>query len=87
MPDLMLENECLFALFSLCDTQLRVGFGGAYALDWSVVIRVADDMGIEMDETFYGLLKIFEITMLAELRGGPSQTDGKPQERRKGHGS
>jgi hypothetical protein len=68
MPGLLPDNERLFELLTTCDSQLRAGFGGAYALDWGVVTRMADEMGIETDREFYQLLKAFESTMLGAIR-------------------
>lgn len=68
MPELSPDNERLFNCFLLCESQVRAGFGGAYALDWSVVVRVADDMGITTNSTFYVLLRAFQGAMLAEIK-------------------
>ena len=52
----------------LCESQLRVGMGGAFALDWSVVIRVAEDMGIETGRIFYILLQGFQDILIGSLK-------------------
>ena len=73
MPELFDENQDLFRCFTLCASQLRAGFSGAYALDWNVVMRVADDLGIVTDETFYGMLQHFEHAMLNTMNKASSK--------------
>jgi|GEM_PF-6582455 hypothetical protein len=75
MPELHPDNERLFDCFTLCDMQLRVGFTGAYALDWGIVRDVAVAMGIETDAAFYTLLRVFDGTLVAELKSG--EKDGE----------
>jgi hypothetical protein len=41
---------------------------GAYALDWTTIIRVADDLGIRTDIDFYSLLHAYEGTLMREAR-------------------
>lgn len=67
MPEVMPENQELFECFTLCDSQLRAGMGGAYAMDWKVVMSVAEAMEIEMDERFYRMLKVFEGALCEEM--------------------
>ena len=80
MPALR-ADERLFDCFTLCDTQLRAGFGGAYALDWNVVTEVARAMGIETDRTFYVLLKAFEETMIPLTHKKAAKPESQEQER------
>ena len=63
----MPENTELFHCFCLCDSQLRAGMGGAYAMDWNVVIRVAEDRGVETDDRFYFQLRNFEHALIEEI--------------------
>ena len=56
-----------FDCFTLCDTQLRAAFGGAYAMDWSVVMQAATAQGIALDARFFRLLKLFEAGMLGHM--------------------
>ena len=70
MPELMQEAGEYFECFTLCDSQLRAGMGGAYALDWNVVIRTAEAMNINIDDKFFVMLKAFENAMLMEVNKG-----------------
>ena len=70
MPELMQEVSEYFECFTLCDSQLRAGMGGAYALDWNVVIRTAEAMNINIDDKFFVMLKAFENAMLMEVNKG-----------------
>jgi len=69
MPDLLPENEPLFDCFILCETQLRTSAVGAFALDWGVIVRVAEDLGIKTDLHFYTLLGTFERALLQGIGG------------------
>lgn len=51
----------------LCDSQLRAGFGGAYAMDWGVVLTVTEDLSIERDDMFYRSLKVYEHALLKHV--------------------
>ena len=73
-PDLLPENQTIFECFRLCESQLRVGFGGAFALDWSVIIRIANDMDIETGRLFYILLRAFESVLIGNLNRKESKT-------------
>ena len=70
MPELMQEAGEYFECFTLCDSQLRAGMGGAYALDWNVVIRTAEAIDINIDDKFFVMLKAFENAMLMEVNKG-----------------
>ena len=37
-----------------------MGFGGAYALDWTVMARLADDFGVETDDQWWQMVVIAE---------------------------
>ena len=80
MPALR-ADERLFDCFTLCDTQLRAGFGGAYALDWNVVREVARAMGIARDRAFYVLLRAFEETMIPLTRKKAAEPESQEQDR------
>lgn len=41
--------------------------GGIIGLDWSVLIRMADDRLIETDEFFYKALRAYESVMAEEI--------------------
>jgi hypothetical protein len=70
------ENEQLWECFQLCSSQLLVGNGCAYAMNWEVVARVAGTMGIKVDHAFYYLLRAFEGTMISELQNKGDKPDG-----------
>jgi hypothetical protein len=57
--------------------QLRVGFGGPYALDWTVLARLADDAGIETDGEWWMLVSIVEGELIAALNP-PTPPGGTP---------
>lgn len=59
----------------LCSSQLLVGNGGAYAMNWEVVAKVAGTMGIMVDYAFYILLRAFERTMISELQKVEEKAD------------
>lgn len=69
-PRLLPENEPVYSCLLLCSRQLRVAFAGAYALDWNVVGRVADDMGIGTDEAFWDAVRICEGIIIENLPRG-----------------
>lgn len=76
MPEIHPDNEVYLECFTLCDSQLRVGVGGMFGLDWNAVIRVAETMNISVDEKFFRLLKIFENEMVISLNKREVQADG-----------
>lgn len=71
MPKILPEVNDYIDCFMLCDSQLRISSGGdyvrAYALDWNVIIRAAEAKGINIDDKFFTMLKIFEGEMLREV--------------------
>ena len=67
MPNISQELQDILGCFIICEYQLRIGFSGAYALDYSTVIKVANDMGLKTDKLFYRLLRIFEGILIKEL--------------------
>lgn len=69
-PQLYPENGPVYTCLGLCSGQFRVGFGGAYAIDWNVVSRVADDLGIKTDELFWSSIQICEDIIIKNLKKG-----------------
>jgi hypothetical protein len=66
----------LWDCFTTCDSQARVSFGAAYALDWRVIRDMAQDTGMVTDDSFYRALKLFESKMLdAMKKKQPSQEE------------
>jgi hypothetical protein len=66
-------------LVRIAHRQLRIGFGGAYGLDWPVIVRMADDAGITTDAEWYELLETVEgelIGALAPKDTGTGQDEG-----------
>jgi hypothetical protein len=63
-PEILPENNLLWECFTLCSSQLRISGGGAYAMDWNVVIQVAGVMGLETGPRFCRLLGNFETTLI-----------------------
>lgn len=49
-------------------SQLRAGFDGAYALDWNVIARLADDAGVETTPGWWQLLAMAEAELIRILR-------------------
>jgi hypothetical protein len=76
MPELLPDNESIFTCIALCDSQCRAGVGGVYALDWAVILRAADDMGIETDMMFYQLVRAYEATMVREVNARSGGSNG-----------
>lgn len=70
MPQIMETLEPYWQCFLDCDSQLRASMGNIYGLDWNVVFKVAEVHGINVDDKFIYYLKIFEGTMIGEIRGG-----------------
>jgi hypothetical protein len=66
MPDLADETKEHFQCFSLCDSQVRAAMS-AYALDWSIVLQVAQAMGLKPTYRFFLMLKAFENSMISEI--------------------
>lgn len=75
-PELPIELMDIFNCLSVCSSQLRVGFGGAYALDYVVVIRAASDFGIKTNRAFYRILQGYESVLIKEL-SKQSEEDSK----------
>ena len=76
MPDMMPENEIYLQCFTLCDSQLRPSFSGAFGLDWGVVFEVARTLGIKIDSLFFRLLKVFEDAFLKSIN---SKQEDRPE--------
>lgn len=57
-------NEEVFNLLTLCSTQWRAGFSGAYGLDYNVVIELARALEVEIDQTFLEKVRAFEHEVL-----------------------
>lgn len=66
-PDIHPGIRDFYSVACACESQVRAGVGGAYGLDWTVVFRVAEARGIEVDRRFVDLLKIFEAAMMKEI--------------------
>lgn len=47
-------------LFSAVGSQWRAGMGGAYGLDYGALYRVAETIGVEIDEEVLGLVQVLE---------------------------
>lgn len=79
-PPCSRRGEEILDLVRLGGRQLRVGFGGAYALDWPVFVRMADDLGLATDATFYEMLAAVEAAYMTALHppkeGGGGGGDG-----------
>jgi hypothetical protein len=75
MPEIPRSLFSFWECFLTCDSQLRAGFGGAYALDWKVVMMVARDMGIKRTRFFYRALKTFEGSMIEAMNKKQPQTE------------
>jgi hypothetical protein len=67
MPGIPRAIQAIVDCFLLCETQLRIGMGGAYALDYNVIFQVANSLGIPIDRKFLRLLKAFEVTIIDEI--------------------
>lgn len=59
-PEMTPRAELALDLVSMARGQLRMGFGGAYALDWTVMARLADDFGVETDDQWWQMVVIAE---------------------------
>lgn len=66
MPQLEQALYKLVECFLLCESQLIVGYSTIYGLDYNVVIKVAKDLNIETNETFYKLLRSYENVLIRE---------------------
>lgn len=75
-PELPIELMGIFNCLSVCSSQLRVGFGGAYALDYGVIIQAASDFGIKTDRLFYRIMQGYESVLIKEL-SNQSEEDSK----------
>jgi hypothetical protein len=53
---------------------LRVGFGGAYALDWNVVFAIARNYGIDVDDEFIRYLQIYECAYINRINDAKGKT-------------
>lgn len=61
------ENVPIYTLILLCARQLRVGLAGAFALDWNVVVQVANDMGVSRDEAFWRIIRESETIIIDSM--------------------
>lgn len=66
-PDVSEEAGAVLGLVTMAGGQLRAGGFGAFALDWTVLIRMADDLGIRTDAAFYERLKAVEREYMAAI--------------------
>lgn len=55
---------------AICQTQWRAGFGGAYGLDYGVIIQTAAALGIETGQIFFEKIRVYENEALKIIRGG-----------------
>jgi hypothetical protein len=62
-----LEDEDLWEVITISASQLRVGFSGPFALDWTVIVRMADDYGIPTTPRFYRLVAHMESAMMKAI--------------------
>jgi hypothetical protein len=62
------ENREVWQLVVLAGMPWKVGFGGAYALDRTLLRGMSDDLGIERHERFYERLNIIEAEVLRLLK-------------------
>lgn len=60
-------------------TQLRVGVSGVYGLDWPVLLRMADDLGITTDAAFYEMLGVAEGELVLALTPPKKPGEGEPE--------
>jgi len=52
----------------MAESQMLVsGFGDIYGLNYQVVFRIADILGIEIDAVFLRCLKAFEVAMVTAI--------------------
>lgn len=65
-----------WACFLFCETQLRVGMSGVYALDWPAIFCVAESLALPVDTVFTRLLKVFEGAMMKEITKRRKEDDG-----------
>lgn len=66
-------------LVSMARGQLRTGFGGAYALDWMALARLADDFGVTTDDQWWQMVVVAEHELMKALT--PKKKDpGDPTE-------
>lgn len=56
----MKENQNAAELFLVCQSQWRVGFGGAYGLDYAVLDKVSVWLGFEMDRDLFLKIRLLE---------------------------
>ena len=70
MPLIEETLEPYWQCFTECDSQLRGTGGSIYALDWSIVFKVAEVHGLNIDEKFILYLKAFEGTMIEKIKEG-----------------
>jgi len=57
-------NGEIWEILTLASTQWRVGMGGAYGLDYGVVMEMAKALGIRRDQTFFEKVRVVEAEVL-----------------------
>jgi hypothetical protein len=77
-PPVSDRGEEILDLVRMAHRQLRVGFGGAYGLDWNVIARLADDAGITTDARWWELFSIAEGEFIAAIT--PKKDQPPPEE-------
>lgn len=73
------RGEEIMGIVAIAGRQFRVSFSGAYALDWNVIARLADDSGVETDGDWWRLLSVVEgelITAMNPPKPGAPVSDG-----------
>ncbi|QII11249.1 hypothetical protein KsCSTR_18700 [Candidatus Kuenenia stuttgartiensis] len=79
--EILCANQDLWEVVSIAPNQWRVGFSGCYALDYNVIVTIADRLGVMVDFAFLEKLRIFERAALDEIMSpaGGGEGGGKKQ--------
>ena len=75
----MQGNEEIWYLLVLAQTQWRATDGGFYGLDFTVIIRMAKELGIAMGQVFFEKLRVYEKEALILFRQGKEDVCDKKQ--------
>lgn len=76
-PILEGSNNDAWMLWTLCDTQWRMAFGGAVGLDYTAIFEVARVMMITVTPSVFNKIRLLEHLQLEKM-------NKKPQNRSKG---
>lgn len=76
-PEKLPGNAEVDELWQFARTQWRVAFGGAYALDYSAVIRIAEALEIDVTPSLMEKIRVLELDQLRRWKEADHGEEGR----------